>query len=98
MIQLVAILGVLGIGIVLSILGAVKLPLTEKLGIDDAKFGSLISTLMFTSIIVVLLIGPLVDAIGHKPIAVAGFLVAGLSIFLLTLTKSYKGAQAIFFG
>lgn len=92
MIQLVAILGVLGIGIVFSILGAVKLSLTEKLKIDDAKFGSLISTLMFTSIIVVLLIGPLVDAIGHKPIAVAGFLIAGLGIFLLAYSGSYKGA------
>ncbi|KPK87086.1 hypothetical protein AMJ80_12630, partial [bacterium SM23_31] len=92
MIQLVAILGVLGIGIVFSVLGAVKLPLTEKLKIDDAKFGSLISTLMFTSIIVVLLIGPLVDAFGHKPIAVAGFLIAGISIFLLAFSGSYKSA------
>ncbi len=92
MIQLVAILGVLGIGIVISILGAVKLPLTEKLGIDDAKFGSLISTMMFTSIIVVLLIGPLVDTLGHKPIAVAGFLIAGLSIFMLIFSTSYRGA------
>lgn len=92
MIQLVAILSVLGIGIVFSILGAVKLSLTEKLKMDDAKFGSLISTLMFTSIIVVLLIGPLVDAIGHKPIAVAGFLIAGFGIFLLAYSGSYKGA------
>lgn len=92
MIQLVAILGVLGIGIVFSVLGAVKLSLTEKLGIDDSKFGSLISTLMFTSIILVLLIGPLVDNFGHKPIAVVGFFVAGLSIFMLTYTGSYKGA------
>ncbi|MFC1561553.1 sugar MFS transporter [candidate division KSB1 bacterium] len=92
MIQLVAILGVLGIGIVFSILGAVKLSLTEKLGIDDAKFGSLISTLMFTSIILVLLIGPMVDAFGHKPIAAAGFLIAGLSVFLLAFSGSYKNA------
>jgi fucose permease len=92
MIQLVAILGVLGIGIVFSILGAVKLPLTKKIGIDDAKFGNLISTLMFTSVIVLFLIGPLVDAYGHKPIAVAGFLVAGFSVFMLIYTGSYKGA------
>ncbi len=91
MIQLVAILGVLGIGIVFSILGAIKLPLTEKLKIDDAKFGSLISTLMFTSIILVLLIGPLVDSFGHKPIAVIGSLIAGLSIFMVAYSGSYKG-------
>ncbi|MCP4725320.1 MAG: MFS transporter [bacterium] len=94
MIQLVAILSVLGIGIVFSILGAVKLSLTERLKIDDAKFGSLISVLMFSSIILVLLIGPLVDTFGHKPIAVIGFLVAGASIFLLAYSGSYKMAVA----
>ena len=92
MIQLVAILGVLGIGIVFSILGAVKLPLTQKIGIDDAKFGNLISVLMFTSIILILLIGPMVDAYGHKPIAIIGFLIAGISVFMLTFSGSYKGA------
>jgi len=92
MIQLVAILGVLGVGIVFSILGGLKLSLTEKLKIDDAKFGSLISTLMFSSIIIVLLVGPLVDMLGHKPIAIAGFLIAGLSIFLLAKADSYKSA------
>lgn len=92
MIQLVAILGVFGIGVVFSILGAVKLPLTEKLQIDDARFGTLISTLMFTSIILVLIIGPLVDAAGYQPVAVLGFLIAGVSIFLLAKTGSYRGA------
>ena len=92
MIQLVAILGMFATGIVYSVLGGIKLVLTEKLKIDDAKFGSLISTLMFTSIILVLLIGPLVDAFGHKPIAAAGFLVAGISVFMLANCGSYKGA------
>jgi fucose permease len=90
MIQLVAILGVLGVGIVFSVLGAVKLSLTERLKIDDAKFGNLISTLMFTSIILVLLIGPLVDLVGHKPIAVAGFLIAGIAVFQVAYSRSYK--------
>jgi len=92
MIQLVAILSVFALGIVFALIGAIKLKLAEKLGIDDAKVGGLISTLMFTSIFMVLLIGPLVDAWGHKPFAVLGFLLAGLAIYLFSLLKSYRGA------
>ncbi|MFH1070413.1 MAG: MFS transporter [Candidatus Glassbacteria bacterium] len=91
MIQLVAILSVFALGIVFSLIGAIKLKLAEKLGIDDAKVGGLISTLMFTSIFVVLFIGPLVDAWGHKPFAILGFLLSALAIFLFGSLKSYKG-------
>jgi len=91
MIQLVAILSVFALGIVFALIGAVKLKLAERLGIDDAKVGGLISTLMFTSIFVVLLIGPLVDAWGHKPFAILGFFLVGLAIFLFSSFNSYKG-------
>jgi MFS transporter, FHS family, glucose/mannose:H+ symporter len=92
MIQLVAILAVLSLGVVFSIIGAVKIKLAERLGIDDAKVGGLISTLMFTSIFVVLLIGPLVDAWGHKPFAILGFLLCGVAILLLGKARSYGAA------
>jgi fucose permease len=91
MIQLVAILNVFALGIVFALIGSVKLKLAEKLGIDDAKVGGLISTLMFTSIFMVLFIGPLVDAWGHKPFAVLGFFLVGLAIFLFSSFRSYKG-------
>ncbi|MBW7997398.1 MAG: MFS transporter [Candidatus Glassbacteria bacterium] len=92
MIQLVAILSVFSLGIVFSLIGAVKLKLAEKLGIDDAKVGGLISTLMFTSIFVVLFIGPLVDAWGHKPFAILGFLLSGVAILMLGMARSYGAA------
>ncbi len=92
MIQLVAILAVFALGVVFSIIGAVKIKLAERLGIDDAKVGGLISTLMFTSIFVVLLIGPLVDAWGHKPFAILGFLLCGVAILMLGMARSYGAA------
>ena len=91
MLQLVAILSVFALGIVFSLIGAIKLKLAEKLGIDDAKVGGLISTLMFTSIFVVLFIGPLVDAWGHKPFAILGFLLSAVAIYLFGSLNSYKG-------
>ncbi len=92
MIQAVALFSVFGLGIAFAIIGAVKLELAKRLGIDDAKVGGLISALMFTCIFMVLIIGPLVDAIGYQPVAIAGFILAGACIFLLAAAKTYKAA------
>lgn len=92
MIQLVAILSVFALGIIFAFIGAVKLKLAEKLKLDDAQVGGLISTLMFTSSFVVLIIGPLVDAWGHKPFAILGFFLGGLAIFMFSRVGSYSGA------
>lgn len=89
MIQTVALLSVFGLGISFSVLGALKLDLTKKLNIDDAQFGKLISTLMFSSIIIVLAFGPLVDMFGYKPIAIMGFILGAAGIFILISAKSY---------
>ena len=73
MIQAVALMSVFGIGMAFSIIGAFKLEIAKALKIDDAKVGGLISALMITSLLLVLIIGPLVDSLGHKPLAIAGF-------------------------
>lgn len=67
MIQVVALLSVFGLGMAFSVIGALKLELVRVLNIDDAQFGKLISALMFASLILVLIIGPLVDLLGYKP-------------------------------
>jgi len=89
MIETVALLSVFGLGISFSILGALKLELTKVLNIDDAQFGKLISTLMFTSIFVVLAFGPLVDMFGYKPIAILGFIFGFTAVFMLISAQSY---------
>src|SRR3989339_2279256 len=92
MIQTVALLSVFGLGIAFSVLGAFKLGLVKQLGIDDARFGKLISTLMFTCIVVVLVFGPLVDMFGYKPIAVAGYILGFAAVFLLITARTYQAA------
>ncbi|MFC1608140.1 sugar MFS transporter [Candidatus Latescibacterota bacterium] len=89
MIQTVALLSVFGLGIAFSILGALKLELTKRLNIDDAQFGKLISSLMFTSIFVVLAFGPIVDMFGYKPVAITGYVLGFIAIFMLISAKSY---------
>ncbi len=89
MIQIVALLSVFGLGIAFSVIGALKLELVKQLNIDDARFGKLISALMFTSIFVVLIFGPLVDLFGYRPVAVAGFLLGAIAVLALVSVRSY---------
>lgn len=81
--------GAFALGIIFAVLGAVKLRLAPILQIDDAQYGRLISTLMFASLIAVLIIGPLQDAIGYMPIGLVGFLGGGICLWILAGAKSY---------
>ncbi len=85
----VAFASVFGLGIIFSVIGAVKLKMAEVLEIDDAKVGGLISALMFSSLVVVLVIGPLMDKVGYKAIAVLGFAAGGVCLWILATARSY---------
>lgn len=88
----VAFASVFVLGICFSVIGSVKLKLAEVLQIDDAKVGGLISALMFCSLIAVLIIGPAMDKVGYMVIAVLGFFLAGICIWILAASKTYTAA------
>ena len=80
------------VGVDFAILGSVKLRLAKMLDIDDAKVGSLISALMFSSMVGVLVTGPIMDNVGYMPVASIGFALAGISLWILAFAPSYKAA------
>lgn len=84
--------GVFSLGVIFAVLGAVKLRLVKILQVDDAQYGRLISTLMFASMIAVLIIGPLQDAVGYMPIGIIGFLAGGVCLLILASAKTYTVA------
>ncbi|MEF8787462.1 MAG: MFS transporter [Planctomycetota bacterium] len=88
----VACAGSFALGVIFAIIGAVKLRLADRLDIDDEKAGSLISALMFCSLVVVLIIGPLRDMLGFRPIAILGFAAGGICLWLLSTARSYPTA------
>jgi fucose permease len=92
MTAVVALTAVFTLGICFIIVGAISEELKKGLGIDNAQIGSLASALFFTSMIVQLIIGPLVDKFGYKPVAIVGFLVASASMFLLAFSPSFSAA------
>jgi len=90
--KLVALLCVFGLGMCFSLLGSISVKLMPRLKIDQGKFGSLISAFMLTCLIASLIIGVTVDQIGYKPVAIFGFLIAAVCIFVLANAKTYEVA------
>jgi len=85
----VAILCVFGLGMCLTLLGSISVKLMPRLKIDKGKFGSLISTFMFSCLVASLIMGVVIDKIGYKPVAVFGFAATALCILLLALSKTF---------
>lgn len=92
MTAVVALMAVFTLAVCFIILGAISVELRESLGINEGKFGTLVMSLFLTSCIVQLIIGPLVDKLGYKPIAILGFIVTGGSLFLLAFATNFGSA------
>ena len=93
MTAVVALMSVFSVAICFIILGSVSIELMTALGIDEGRFGTLIMALFLTCCVVQLIIGPLVDKFGYKPIAILGFVVTGVSLFLLAFASTFSAAM-----
>jgi fucose permease len=70
-------------------IGAASVELEAKLELSKGQIGMMVLIFSLTCIVAQLMAGPLVDRIGHKPLAITGFAVAGASIFLLAYAGDY---------
>lgn len=86
----VAIMAVFSLAICFILLGAISVELMASLNINEGQFGSLVMGLFLTSCIVQVIIGPLVDKLGYKPIAILGFVVTSGSMFLLAFAPTFS--------
>ncbi len=86
--SIVALMAVFGLGICFIIVGAISVEYQAALNISN--IGNLTLALFLTSAIVQLVIGPLVDKFGYKPLAIVGFLVAGSSMILLEMAPTSR--------
>ncbi len=89
MTSVVALSAVFGLGIAFVIIGAVSEELKHALSITNAEIGNLVLALFLTSAIVQLIIGPLVDKFGYKPIAVVGFFVTAVCLFMMATATTF---------
>jgi fucose permease len=89
MIQLVALLCVFGLGSCFALLGSISVKLMPRLGIDQAKFGALVSAFMLACLVASMIVGIVIDVVGYKPVAVAAFVISGLCTFGIARGRSY---------
>lgn len=80
------------VGMVLALLGSIKLPLAKRLAIDETRIGGLLSALYFAIIPLMLLSGILIDRTGVKTVIVAGSLLTGVGLTVLAMSRSYLNA------
>jgi fucose permease len=93
MTAVVALMAVFSLAVCFIILGSISDELKPALKIDDGQFGSLVMILFLTCCIVQFMIGPLVDKLGHKPVAILGFVATSGSLFLLAFAQTFSLAK-----
>ena len=89
MVQTVALLGVFGLGVCFSLLGAISVKLIPRLKIDQARFGTLVASFMSACLAASLLMGVITDRFGYRPVAVFGFVLSAVCILLFARSQSY---------
>ena len=90
MVQAVALLCVFGLGMCFSLLGSISVKLMPRLGIDQSKFGSLISVFMTSCLVASLLMGVVTDKLGYRPVAIFGFVLSSVCVALFALARTYR--------
>lgn len=79
-------------GLCYATLGSIKLPLSKRLELDEAKVGGLISAFGFMVGPIILLCGALSDAYGRKPVWMVGSLLVALSFSIFAVARHYRMA------
>ena len=91
---MVGLSGAFGLGMCFSLLGSIAVKMMPKMNIDQAKFGTMISAFMFSSLIASLVVGVVTDTIGFQAVAMIGFLAAAACVFMLAYARSNAVAVA----
>ena len=79
-------------GLVYALLGTLKLPLAERLQLDEARVGRLVAGFGMMVGPTIMACGFLTDALGPKGVFVGGMLAIALAVFLLSKGRGYAAA------
>ncbi|MCB1235576.1 MAG: MFS transporter [Verrucomicrobiae bacterium] len=92
LLQLFVFLGLPITGMCYAVLGALKLPLAERLRMDEAKVGGLVSSFGIMVGPIILAAGFLSDAFGRQPVWVGGSILVTASLVTLSRARHYPAA------
>ena len=84
--------GLLACGMGVALLGSVKIALAQRLQMDEARVGGLVSMFGFTMIPVMLAMGFLTDLLDKQLVVVGGSFLMVASLLVLTRSTKYWSA------
>ena len=84
--------GTFVVGVVLALLGSMKLDLAKRLDISETRFGGLVSALHLALAPAMLLSGILVDRLGLQGVLIVGSLNTALAVWSFAAARSYARA------
>ena len=88
----VTITGACVIGMVLALLGSIKLALARQLHVGEGRIGGLLSALNLALIPMMLFTGYLIGGLGVRPVLILGSVITSAALFTLGLSPAYKRA------
>ena len=92
---IVALTAVFTLAICFILIGAISEEIKARLGIDNSAVGSLAMALFLTSLAVQLFVGILVDKLGHKIMAIVGFVATSGAVFLLAAATTWHSSHGL---
>jgi fucose permease len=90
----VTITGAFVFGMVLALVGSLKLALAKRLNIGETRVGGLLSALHLAFIPMMPLAGVLIDRIDVRIVLIAGCILTALGLYTLTVGATYRAAVA----
>jgi fucose permease len=90
----VTITGAFVFGMVLALVGSLKLALAKRLNLSEARVGGLLSALHLAFIPMMPLAGLLIDRMDVRLVLIAGCILSALGLYTLTAWATYRAALA----
>lgn len=87
-VMLAGVFSVFAFGMVIVLLGSIKLKLAPRIQADDAQFGKIVAVFQWTMVFMAILGGIALDNWGHRSIIIAGMLLCALAVVLISRGKS----------
>lgn len=79
-------------GMVLALLGSIKLPLAKRLALSEAQVGTLLAALWLALIPMMPISGLLIDRLGPRGVLIVGALLVAMALSWLALGQTYRAA------
>jgi MFS family permease len=80
------------LGMVLALLGSIKLALAKRLNIGEGRIGGLLFAFNLALIPMMLICGLLIDLIGVRAMLIAGSVLTSIALFTVSLSPTYNRA------